>query len=165
MSNPHDADPEFLPTFLDQIEDCVDLLERVVEDRGLLAHIDAELRQRLLIASGRISRPNKNDRRRLARVHRRIDKVDTVWMIGASPRWVQGIEDSQIVEIGASQPPACTSCGSQRRQPTVVRLATQDRQQLSEDRIAKQQRTHPEMARQELPILGWTGSDPETLHP
>jgi NAD(P)-dependent dehydrogenase (short-subunit alcohol dehydrogenase family) len=56
-------------------QDAADLLEAIVEDRALLSHLDPALRKRLLIASGRVSKPSKQDRRRLARAHQRRDKL------------------------------------------------------------------------------------------
>lgn len=76
MQNPTEPDPDVLAAFLEQIEATVELLESVVEDRGLLAHMDPELRERFLIAAGRTSKPDKHARRRLARTHRLLEKVD-----------------------------------------------------------------------------------------
>jgi NAD(P)-dependent dehydrogenase (short-subunit alcohol dehydrogenase family) len=49
------------------IASAADLLERIVDDRGLLASVDEELRKRLLIAAGRASMPLKHERKQLAR--------------------------------------------------------------------------------------------------
>ena len=51
-------------------------LEAVVADRGLLTVLDADVRQRLLIAAGRVSRPDKTARRAQTRAWQRKDKVD-----------------------------------------------------------------------------------------
>ena len=51
-----------------------DLLEAVVEDRSLLAALDLETRRRLLVAAGRIARPDAVSRRRLARAFRRREE-------------------------------------------------------------------------------------------
>ncbi len=53
---------------------AADLLEALVADRGLLAGVDAALRERLLIAAGRVSRPTSPERRRLARERRKQAK-------------------------------------------------------------------------------------------
>src|SRR5262245_22953643 len=57
-------------TLLD-VESALDALEAIVEDRGLLAELDAETRRRLLVAAGRASRPETHQERRLARTFRR----------------------------------------------------------------------------------------------
>ena len=44
------------------------LLEEIVADRAILAEIDVETRNRLLQASGQVSRPDVIDRRRLLKV-------------------------------------------------------------------------------------------------
>ncbi|MFT4624997.1 MAG: NAD(P)-dependent dehydrogenase (short-subunit alcohol dehydrogenase family) [Myxococcota bacterium] len=51
------------------------LLEAIVEDRSMLAGIDAELRERFLIAAGRVARPTGKERRKLARERRRQTKL------------------------------------------------------------------------------------------
>jgi len=58
-----------------QVEQAVALLEAIVEDRALLAPIEPELRQRLLVAAGRVSKPDKESRRQLDRAQRRQKKV------------------------------------------------------------------------------------------
>ncbi len=57
-----------------QVEEATALLEAIVEDRGLLAVLEPGLRQSLLTAAGRVSRPDKSDRRKLARTHLRREK-------------------------------------------------------------------------------------------
>ncbi|MFK7991615.1 MAG: SDR family NAD(P)-dependent oxidoreductase [Sandaracinaceae bacterium] len=59
-----------------QAEDAAALLEAIAEDRRLLADLDPDLRQRLLISAGRVSKPDKGARRALAREKRRRDKVE-----------------------------------------------------------------------------------------
>jgi NAD(P)-dependent dehydrogenase (short-subunit alcohol dehydrogenase family) len=59
-----------------KIEDATKLLEAIVADRGLLAQLDPELRQRLLMAAGRVSKPDMVARRQLKRRLLRNDKVD-----------------------------------------------------------------------------------------
>jgi hypothetical protein len=53
---------------------AADLLESIVADRGLLATIEEDQRERLLIAAGRVSRPTSPERRRLARERRKLAK-------------------------------------------------------------------------------------------
>jgi len=50
-----------------QIEEVTALLESIVADRGLLADLDPTMRERFLIASGRVSKPDMEARRRLKR--------------------------------------------------------------------------------------------------
>ena len=59
-----------------QIEEATKLLESVVEDRALIASIDPEMRQRFLIAAGRVSKPDMEARRQLKRQLLRNDKKD-----------------------------------------------------------------------------------------
>lgn len=54
----------------------VELLEAIVEDRGLLADVDPDLRQRLLIAAGRVSKPTGKERRALKQARQRKEKVE-----------------------------------------------------------------------------------------
>jgi NAD(P)-dependent dehydrogenase (short-subunit alcohol dehydrogenase family) len=58
-----------------QIEEAVALLEGIVDDRGLLAQLEPALRKRLLIAAGRVSKPDQASRTQLYREYRRRDKA------------------------------------------------------------------------------------------
>jgi NAD(P)-dependent dehydrogenase (short-subunit alcohol dehydrogenase family) len=58
---------EELDDLIERIEEAADLLEDIEEDRGLLANVDKELRNRFLIAAGKVSRPGKRARKKLAR--------------------------------------------------------------------------------------------------
>ena len=51
----------------EDIAQCVQVLEELVEDRGALADVDTGTRIRLLTAAGRVSRPERTDQRRLSR--------------------------------------------------------------------------------------------------
>ena len=53
------------------IADCARLLEALVAHPNLLASVDLELRNRLMIAAGRISRPSRADQTSLSRAVRR----------------------------------------------------------------------------------------------
>lgn len=59
---------------VDQAQRAAELLEAIVEDRGLLADLDEPLRKRLLIAAGRVSRPDATARRQLNRERQRRRK-------------------------------------------------------------------------------------------
>ncbi|MCK6470551.1 MAG: SDR family NAD(P)-dependent oxidoreductase [Planctomycetes bacterium] len=65
------ADAGLLP---EDVRRCVEVLQALVTDRGLLAGIPADVREALLVAAGRVSHPNKAELRRLARAHRRNDR-------------------------------------------------------------------------------------------
>src|SRR5262245_48468002 len=56
-----------------ELQTCVSVLEAIVADRSLLAGIDLEQRRRLLIAAGRLSRPERSAQRELAKAFRRRD--------------------------------------------------------------------------------------------
>jgi len=58
------------------IEDCVRVLEAICENRGELANVDLELRNELMKAAGRVSRPERDDQRVLSRAVRRKKKRD-----------------------------------------------------------------------------------------
>jgi NAD(P)-dependent dehydrogenase (short-subunit alcohol dehydrogenase family) len=58
------------------VEACIELLETICADRRQLAYIDLELRNRLMTAAGRVSRPERNEQRVLSREVRRKEKRD-----------------------------------------------------------------------------------------
>jgi NAD(P)-dependent dehydrogenase (short-subunit alcohol dehydrogenase family) len=60
---------------LDQVRACVELLERIVADRGVLAEVPLELRQALLIAAGKVSRPQSYQEKRLVKTLRRVRRL------------------------------------------------------------------------------------------
>ncbi len=51
---------------------CLETLEAIAEERGVLAGLDEETRTRLVIAAGRVSRPDRADLRKLAKARRRL---------------------------------------------------------------------------------------------
>jgi len=53
---------------------ATELLERVVDDRRLLVPIEESVRQRMLMAAGRVSRPTKDEQRHFHRAYRRERK-------------------------------------------------------------------------------------------
>ncbi len=69
-----ESPPSTVDDFLDDVERCTELLERIVADRGLLSDVDLPLRERLLIAAGQVSRPDKAAQRRLGKVRRQKEK-------------------------------------------------------------------------------------------
>jgi NAD(P)-dependent dehydrogenase (short-subunit alcohol dehydrogenase family) len=58
----------------EEVKACLKVLEAIVEDRGVLASVDRELRVALLSAAGRMARPELGDRRKLARAFRRRER-------------------------------------------------------------------------------------------
>ncbi|MEM9073422.1 MAG: SDR family oxidoreductase [Myxococcota bacterium] len=56
----------------EEVAEVADFLERIVEDRGLLAHLEEPLRRRFLIAAGRVSRPTQGEQRKLHRAYRKL---------------------------------------------------------------------------------------------
>ncbi len=59
----------------EELRRCADVLSAIVDDRGLLIQIPQEERKRLVIAAGRVSRPSRDDERRLRRTFSRVQKV------------------------------------------------------------------------------------------
>jgi NAD(P)-dependent dehydrogenase (short-subunit alcohol dehydrogenase family) len=74
MSEKQDRNPASTEEFLAQLLEATRILEAVVENRGLLAHIDEPDRKRFLIAAGRVSRPHKLERMALSKA--RVRKVE-----------------------------------------------------------------------------------------
>jgi NAD(P)-dependent dehydrogenase (short-subunit alcohol dehydrogenase family) len=58
------------------IEACLRALEAIAEDRSLLADIDEPTRRRLLIAAGKVSRPERAEQRDLAKAFRRRETLE-----------------------------------------------------------------------------------------
>jgi NAD(P)-dependent dehydrogenase (short-subunit alcohol dehydrogenase family) len=65
-------------TFLDRVRDATELLESIVSDRGLLTHIPANDRRRLLQAAGHVYAPDAAARRQLVRASSRRRKAEKV---------------------------------------------------------------------------------------
>ncbi len=58
----------------EQLVASAELMESLVKDRGALVDIEDEVRERFLIAAGRVSRPNKRARKALARARQRSSR-------------------------------------------------------------------------------------------
>jgi NAD(P)-dependent dehydrogenase (short-subunit alcohol dehydrogenase family) len=58
----------------ERLRACLETLEAIVEDRGLLSGLDDETRERLVIAAGRVSRPDRAELRKLAKARRKLKK-------------------------------------------------------------------------------------------
>ena len=71
MSEP---DPSDIARLIRELTDATELLERVVDDRGLIAHLDEDARTRFLIAAGRVAQPDSRARRALRRTRDRQRK-------------------------------------------------------------------------------------------
>src|SRR6187402_2146214 len=57
-----------------EVEDCLRLLEALAAERSALLDIELEQRHRLLMAAGRVSRPERSEQRQLLRAARRKDR-------------------------------------------------------------------------------------------
>jgi NAD(P)-dependent dehydrogenase (short-subunit alcohol dehydrogenase family) len=65
-------------TFLERLRAATELLEAIAADRGLLAHVPADQRQRLLQAAGHVYAPDPVARRRLVRAGVRRQKAEKI---------------------------------------------------------------------------------------
>src|SRR5947208_1977052 len=63
------------PINAEDLRRCADVLSAIVDDRGLLTQLSQEDRKRLVVAAGRVSRPSRDDERRLRRTFSRVQKV------------------------------------------------------------------------------------------
>ncbi len=60
----------------EQLESALELFRRVGEDRGLLSVLDEETRKEMMIVLGRVSRPDRNEVRKLLRALRKRERAD-----------------------------------------------------------------------------------------
>ena len=60
----------------EQLESALVLFRRVGEDRGLLSVLDEETRKEMMIVLGRVSRPDRNEVRKLLRALRKRERAD-----------------------------------------------------------------------------------------
>jgi NAD(P)-dependent dehydrogenase (short-subunit alcohol dehydrogenase family) len=63
-----------MPLSPEDIDDCLRVLETLAEDRAELLEVEVDKRHRLLTAAGRVSRPERNEQRRLLKAARSKDK-------------------------------------------------------------------------------------------
>jgi NAD(P)-dependent dehydrogenase (short-subunit alcohol dehydrogenase family) len=61
----------------EEIQRAVEILEAIVAERTLLSFVDPELRVRMLVAAGRVSRPTRDESIRTSKAFRRIDRKRT----------------------------------------------------------------------------------------
>ena len=73
MTDASDGSPASLS--VERVEEISALLEEIVEDRGLLAGLPEPVRRRFLVAAGRVSRPTKDEMRKLHRAWRKLKKA------------------------------------------------------------------------------------------
>ena len=80
MSTPEKVLPEGDrdPTLSERVRAATELLERIVADRGLLAHLQPEERMRLLRAAGHVYSPDNRARKRLVKAGIRLQKAARV---------------------------------------------------------------------------------------
>ena len=65
--------PESLPPITaETLEETIAILERIVEDRGILTLMPEDIRVRLLMASGRVSRPTREEHRPTSKLFRKV---------------------------------------------------------------------------------------------
>ncbi|WP_044985847.1 SDR family NAD(P)-dependent oxidoreductase [Sorangium cellulosum] len=74
MSSESDAAGACRPFTAADLDACLRVLETLVDDRAQLASIGVEDRRRLLLAAGRVSRPERAEQRELARAFRKGDR-------------------------------------------------------------------------------------------
>lgn len=110
-----------LKDLIARIEDATDLLEDIQDDRGLLAEVETEARNRFLTAAGMVSRPGKRARKKLARArlkkqrHERREHDDALMdstkirekrqnPVFQTPRWRDNAKYKQLAAAPASEP-------------------------------------------------------------
>jgi len=77
MSTPDEINPGD-PAFLERLRAATELLEALIADRGRLAHIPPEDRQRLIDAAGKVHIPDVHARRRFVKEHEKRRKAAKV---------------------------------------------------------------------------------------
>lgn len=73
-TDPHQPPPDPATALRLQAEQALQFFENVLADRGLLVHLDDELRRRLMEAAGRVARPDPWQKREFLREARRQRK-------------------------------------------------------------------------------------------
>ncbi|MEO5616967.1 MAG: SDR family NAD(P)-dependent oxidoreductase [Candidatus Eisenbacteria bacterium] len=73
-----DPDPATIAALPDRVRAATELLELVVGDRGLLAHLTAEQRMRLIRATGNVYSPDNRARRRMVKAGIRLRRAAVV---------------------------------------------------------------------------------------
>jgi NAD(P)-dependent dehydrogenase (short-subunit alcohol dehydrogenase family) len=63
-----------MPPTPQAIADCIHVLEALIADPALLAAIDRDVRQRLVMAAGRVSRPSRAEQTQLSRARAKLAK-------------------------------------------------------------------------------------------
>src|SRR5688572_13518141 len=61
-----------MPPTPQAIADCIHVLEALVAEPALLAAIDRDVRQRLVMAAGRVSRPSRAEQTQLSRARAKL---------------------------------------------------------------------------------------------
>jgi NAD(P)-dependent dehydrogenase (short-subunit alcohol dehydrogenase family) len=88
--------------------EAIDLLEAIVDDRGLLARLDETTRRRLLEAAGRVSRPERDELRAMAKALRKKDR-DEVKEADEAVLAATGIREARRAPVFVTPPPALPS--------------------------------------------------------
>ena len=103
--------PQFTP---DELGACVELLEALASRRDLLASVEGEVRRRLLVAAGRLSRPERAEQRELAKAFRRRDRDGRKAADGAilDATGIRAARRATVFETPAPALPAPARAGS-----------------------------------------------------
>jgi NAD(P)-dependent dehydrogenase (short-subunit alcohol dehydrogenase family) len=81
-----------MPLTPKDIDDCIRVLEAIVDDRAELASVELETRNRLLTAAGRVSRPERTEQRLLSRAQQKKKR-----------REVRARDEATLAEAGIRQ--------------------------------------------------------------
>ncbi len=72
----------------DEVQNCINVLQRIIADRGVLATLDETQRKELMLVAGAVSRPHRHERKRLLRVMRKgerdADRRHDALIVGAA---------------------------------------------------------------------------------
>lgn len=87
----------------DTVARCIALLESFAEDRSRLALLGRTERNRLLVAAGRVSRPERDEQRRLARAFRKRERA-LVFALDKAARATTEIRAARRAEVFVPPP-------------------------------------------------------------
>lgn len=91
----------------DRIRACIETLEAIAEDPSALAALDDESRKRLRIAAGRVSRPDRAEKRKFAKARRRARReaarADDEKLLDATG--IRTLRRAPVFETPAGLPP------------------------------------------------------------
>ncbi len=64
------------PISPDEMRRCAEILNAIIADRGILVQLSKEERVKLVSAAGRVSRPTRDEERRLRRTFNKVQKIE-----------------------------------------------------------------------------------------